>query len=813
MNGLNRVACLVLISLPALLAELRLAGNVTGAKPLPGGIELTLDSGGLARVDVLRPGMIRFRFSPSGKLQNYRTGAVILNDEPNLGTLVTEADESIIVRTSAAVITIRKKPFQVEVNRRDGSLVLADDQAGTGWDDSTGLVFTRKVAPQGESYFGLGARGGPIDRRGRVIVMHNVDRNAYTEFTDPLYISIPFFYGVRDGRAWGLFLDNPADPYFDLDAAQNGLMTLGAAKGELDYYVFVGPEPWTVSAAYSELTGPTPLPPLWALGFHQSRYGYKSQDEFISVAQRLRRERFPCDILWFDIDYMDRQQDFTWNAKTFPNPVEMNRSLDQLGFKRINIVEPLIGTSDANWPYLDATGLFLRNPDGTSNVSEIWYGDVSFIDFTNPAARFWYKLALSAFMDKYAINGLWQDLNEPAQNFMPTVLHDNDGQPLSDLEARNTYAFNMAKTSWETMREIRPTTRPWAISRSGYSGIQRYSANWSGDTLSTFDSLRVSLQMTISMGVSGQNFFGHDIGGFLGSPSAELFYRWMQFGSMIPLFRNHATDTSDPRELWSFGPQVAANVRDVINFRYQLLPYLYTAFKDTTDSGLPLVAPLWFYYPADERTFREDTSFLLGRDLLVAPVITEGANARTIYLPKGDDWVNFHANTIIAGGQTVMASAPVGLMPLFVRAGSVIVMGPIRQSVKDNSGSSLTVLAFPGATEGAAEVYEDDGESTDYEKGSFNRTRFEQYQVAGGRVVVVKRVATGFARPARNFSIRFRAMANKPAQVQVNGVGVVEVDQETKLDSIQFGWWYDAQARTLVVRVPDQDNLQVTALP
>jgi alpha-glucosidase len=256
----------------------------------------------------------------------------------------------------------------------------------------------------------------------------------------------------------------------------------------------------------------------------------------------------------------------------------MNGWLHQLNFHTVNIMEPMVLTSDRLWAYFSHLGFFLKGSGGTALVNQIWAGTVSWFDFTQPLARSWYKEYLKAFLTT-GIDAVWNDLNEPAQNYMPEAIYNFDGQSKTDLEARNVYALVQARTSIEAQLEMRPDTRPWLLSRSGYAGIQRYGANWGGDQGSSFEDMRVSLQMQQSMALSGQNQYGHDVGGFLGSPSAELFIRWLELSSYTPLFRNHAMNTSLYREPWQFGPENLDRIREVINERYRLMPYLYSAME------------------------------------------------------------------------------------------------------------------------------------------------------------------------------------------------------------------------------------------
>ena len=799
----------------AALAEPRTAGKVTDVAISASGAELQIDTGALAKVEFLAADIVRVRFAPGGTLSLVSTGAALVDGLKKPTVTVTQNSDGVFLQSASAIVAISKRQFNLTVIRNDRSVVSQDlPEAAIVWDSESGRIANRKVAQPDEAYFGLGARGGPINRRGRVITMRNVDFADYGEFTDPLYISIPFFYGLLNGKAYGIFFDNPAESIFDMDSRNQGVLTFGASEGELDYYVMTGPTPLDVSRAYAKLTGSNRLPPKWSLGYHQSRYSYDSQNVVLNLAREFRRQQIPCDVLWFDIDYMDQLKSFSWNPSTFPDPKTMIQDLKTLGFKSVAIVEPLMTPADPLWNAAADQNYLVRNRDGTPLVMPIWYGDVSYVDFTNVEARKWYKPHLADFL-KLGIDGVWNDLNEPSQNFMPQAMYSYFGSNQPDRYARNVFSLHHVSLTDETQLEARPNVRPWAISRSGYSGIQRYAANWSGDTATSFDSLRVSIQMSVSMGLSGQNFFGHDIGGFLGSPSAELFIRWLQFGAYIPLFRNHATKETAPREPWSFGEPTTTLARDIINERYRLLPYIYTSFQQSIDHGRPLVAPLFFDFPEDAQTYSENYSFLFGPSLLVAPIYEEGSTTRTVYLPSGVNWYDYYSGRLYRGGIQIDVEAPLGRIPLFVREGAVI---PSSAGVVQNTGEadrSVLNLDFWGGSAGilASTLYEDDGTSFDYLGGKFRSIQISRALTDSALVAQLRQI-DGFMTSATGSALlRFRDYPGTPRRVYSNNVEIPRVDcSQLDGDGVP-AWCFDAGRRLLAARVPRTTPLTLAVTP
>ena len=748
---------------------------------------------------MVAPDLLRVRFSPKGEFASEPTP--MLNDQQrwaSAGTTIYPADNAVYLVSTKMIVVAETKPFRLDVYRReDNSVVLSDASPAITWDDSSGLIATRKQTAEQEAFFGLGFRGGPVNRRGRSLQMLNTDNAGYGEFTDALYANFPFYYGSRGGKAYGVFLNSYSAPFFDMASQDPGSVLFGVEKGELDYYVMAGPEPERIAFLHGQLTGRTPLPPRWSLGYHQSRYSYLTEKQLTDVANRLREEKIPADVLYLDIDYMDDRRNFTWNLKSFPEPERMNQRLEEQGFKRINIVEPCVRDTDPTWKELSAASLLLTDSSGNPAVDNIWFGDVGWLDFSKRTARAWYNTRLRNLLAT-GVSGVWNDLNEPAQNFMESAVYNFDGSPVSDRFARNSYALLETAETYNSMLAARPNVRPWIISRSGFSGVQRYAATWGGDALSTWDSLRVSIQISNSMGLSGQNFFGHDIGGFLGSPTPELFIRWMQFGSYIPLFRNHAGDTSEPREPWAYGEKYRDLARNVINERYRLLPYIYSVMEEGSRTGLPAVAPPWFHFPADPEAANQTMEFLLGRSLLVAPVYEAGATTRTLHLPgRGFDWIELATGKTFAAGQTITVDAPLEKIPVFARQGAIIPKGEVIQHTGEPS-HAMTLEVMPGDFS-SFNLYEDDGNSFDYQRGAYLRTELSSTRTPSLTTVSIVRTSGNWVPPDRSWRVLLRGVDSAPASVELNGTPVQSYE-------------YDAATRTVSVSFTDQSgplNLRV----
>lgn len=771
-------------------------------------VDLTLSNQEALRIQLLTPDILRMQFAYSGQFSTRTTGAVVPRAWLPASSSTDSSSAAVFLVGTRIKVIVAKSPFSITILRSDNSIVLQTSGSPWAYDASTGLSRLSLLAAPGEHFLGFGERPGPVDRRGRRLVFRNSDSSGFGEFTDPLYISIPYYYGFRENQTYGVFLDNAAQPAFDLDSTGQGKIDIGAQSGDLDLYVFSGPAPSDVAKAYALLTGYTPLPPKWALGFHMSRYGYASQDDVLNVAATFRKLQIPCDAIWFDIDYMDRRRQFSWDPVGFPSPERLLHELDGDGFERVSIIEPSVRIDDPIIGEIGSAPFFLSDSKRNTLVNNIFYGDVSWYDYTLSPFRLWYKRRLQSFIGDF-ISGIWNDLDEPAQNFMPEAIYDFDGQRRTDLEARNLYALNSTSLSYEALLEARPNVRPWVISRSGFSGVQRYSANWGGDSNSTFDALKYNIQMSVAMGLSGQNFFGHDIGGFLGTPSPELILRWQEFSLFTPLYRNHSINTVPRREPWLLPDGLQQIAKTLIERRYRMLPYIYSLMELASRTGQPALAPAAFWFPADAATFQMDTEFFLGPQMLVAPVYLEGASTRTVHLPAGTDWIDTNTDLLYVGGRDATVSAGVGTIPVFVRAGSVIPGASVIQNVRTQP-LEVTTDFYPGAP-GAFSVYEDDGRSFEYRTGSFRRTQLNYTPCTSEQVIVITRDVNGWTPPPRFWILTLHRMTKAPMQVTVNGHFLRHgssspplVAQNAHVTQERGEWTYDATAGRLSISFPDQ---------
>ncbi len=590
--------------------------------------------------------------------------------------------------------------------------------------------------PADVAVYGLGEKTGGLDKRGRTWVMWNADDPIHTPGTDPLYQSIPVVYIVGETTTHTLFVDSTATVYVDIGEADQDQIHVEVYDDRFEMY-------WAEDASlpeavrrYTALTGRAPLPPEWALGFQQCRYSYFPHERVTEIADRIRSEQIPCDTLYLDIHYMDGYRVFTWDGERFPDPASLISDLRQRGFRLVTIVDPGVKRDPQYQAYVDGVenGFFLRNADGTVYTGRVWPGEAAFPDFYSSHVRDWWAGLHRALFDA-GVAGVWNDMNEPADftgdeldrwNFTvpDTLVSQTDGTVRSMAVLHNAYANGMNETTRTAFSRYRPAERGFVLTRAGYAGIQRSAAVWTGDNHSWWEHLSLMIPMLAGLGLSGVPFVGGDAGGFQQNADSELYSRWIAAASFAPLFRAHsALDTSD-HEPWSFGDATLAVARKYIQLRYRLLPYIYSLFEEASQTGAPVLRPLVWEFPSDERVRNRSDSFLLGSALLIAPVRERGVQERSVYLPSGR-WYDLWSGTVTdasPSGTVVVADAQLDTLPIFLRGGTVLPFESVRPHTGDSGDGVLRVLIAPNdAGHASGELYADAGEGFEYQDGAFYR--------------------------------------------------------------------------------------------
>ena len=667
----------------------------------------------------------------------------VLSDALRAHAPLTVQKIAHLTRMSTGMLTVEvdEETLRVAIIDANGRTLLADADAGIAF--SGGGFALVKSAPDGVHYFGLGDKAGPLDRRGGLYTLWNTDAYGYSAATDPLYKSIPFFIGADgDGRSFGFFLDNTWRSNFDFGKRDPHKLVIDAAGGPIDYYVMGGPDPRAVVQQYAWLTGTAPLAPLWSLGFQQSHWSYKTQDIAQGIADRLRADHVPADVLYLDIDYQDRNRPFTVNTKSFPDLQQFVAHLREQGLRLVLITDLHVAAAPnqgyAPYDTGKAADLFLKTPAAVDYVGKVWPGDAVFPDFSRVKAREWWGEQYAAFV-KLGVSGFWNDMNEPAIFDVPgktmplDVVHGIDepgfaARSATHAEMHNVYGMLNSRASFEGLLKLAPDARPFVLTRASYAGGQRYAATWTGDNSSSWDHLHLSINMLANLGLSGFAYSGDDIGGFTGhQPSADLLTRWIEIGAFNPIFRDHYDNAKVAQEVWVDGPEHEAIRRRFIEERYRLMPYIYGLAEENSRTGLPILRPVFLEFPAttgaDWGNSGQGNQFMLGEALLIAPPETwESPAPYKIALP-GTGWFDYWSGQRLASAQ--LSETPrLDHLPVFVRPGSILPMQPLVQSTAEVPHGALSIHVYPGAAPGgqcAGHVYLDDGVSLAYRRGEFLR--------------------------------------------------------------------------------------------
>ena len=771
------VVSMVLTGHTAILAadfsSLQPIGAVASTTRTPQGVQLTAADGSTVAVSLLAPDLVRVRTLFAGQKPALdHSWAIAKTDWPATGFQFSADAASVTLKTSDVQVVIRRDPLLIEFRDPATGRVLNADARPMAHDAKTGAVGTAKKLGYEEHFYGLGEKAARLDRRRGKFVLWTSDTPGYVEGTDPIYQSIPFYLGLENGVAYGLFYDNAWRSAFEFGFLTQESVNYTADGGELNYYFFAGPALKKVVSRYTELTGRMPLPPLWSLGHQQSRYSYYPDKLVEHIADQYRAHDLPLDVLHLDIHYMDGYRVFTWDKNRFPDPAGLAQKLREKGIRLITIIDPGVKYQpDGGYPVYDEglkKDFYLKQTDGTAYIGEVWPGKSVFVDYTREDARRWWGEQHRA-LTAAGVAGIWTDMNEPADFLDPTgkrhenIRFDDLGQHTPYNGMRNTFALNMARATYEGLQRLEPDKRPFVITRAGYAGIQRYAVKWTGDNNATFASLSLNVPMFASLGLSGEAFVGADIPGFIGRGDGELLARSYQIAAFSPFFRNHTAIDSYDKEPWRFGAYYEDIARKFIKLRYALLPFIYTTMEEASRTGLPLFRPLVLNYQTDENTATIDDQFMVGDALLAAPVTRAAQREREIYFPAGT-WFDYWTGATVEGGRVHVVKVPLDHLPLYVRAGSVIPSTVAMSHTGEKPWNPLRFDLYADAHGAAAgHLYEDDGISPAYQKGLSRRTTLS---LAGRKLSLS---AEGAYQPAaRDFEIVVHGIAAE--SVFIDGV-------------------------------------------
>jgi alpha-glucosidase len=788
-------------------------GNVTSVtRPRSNSVQLETTSRAKISIEFFDIDVIRIRIAPSGSFERAFSYALDYSvDRHTPITKLSQTSQTITFSNARGTrVVITRAPFSLRFFDETGREILRDDVSRSVlFDRTTGEIQTTKIRNgEVETYYGFGEKAfSEMSRNGKFIVNWNTDTFSFPIGTDPIYQSIPFFYALRDGKAYGLFFNNTFRTWFDMGKSSPQKYSFGADGGELDYFVFTGGterSPKKILTDYANLTGKTPLPPMWSLGNQQSRWSYFPEKRVREIADGFRSRKIPLDVIYLDIDYMDGYRVFTWDKTRFPDPKKLVADLRSDGISTVLIIDPGIKVDPNYAVYAEGKrlGMFVKNPDGSELNRNVWPQASAFPDFTDARAREWFGAQFRSHIDE-GVAGFWNDMNEPGvfltnetpkpdtfhhpdKTFPYDTPHKGDGLAGTHKRYHNIFGMQMARSTFEGVKKLRPDKRPFVLTRAGFAGVQRFSAVWTGDNYASWDHLALSIPMLANLSVSGVPFVGCDVGGFNDRPSGELYTRWLQAAALTPFLRSHSVGWAGNKEPWEFGDEYTPINRASVEFRYRFLPYLYTLFYQHERTGQPVIRPLWFEFPDDRLTYLNSDEYMLGDAVLVAPVVKEGMRNRDVYLPAGTAWINWWTGERLDGGKQHRVDAPLHRLPIFVRAGSVIPTQDVIQHTGETSKASITLNIAAGIEAGRTEtmdIHQDAGDGYGYRMNEWRDVRIEHRQ---GRLKISH---IGDYRGQRIRYIEAFGLSAEPSEVRADG---------KRLDHT-----YDAVTKRLRVEIPD----------
>lgn len=643
-------------------------------------------------------------------------------DDLGKGEFIVEEDSNFVIIKGTKVLTfVDKNTTEISFKDLDGNIINEDFQPS--FKDEEGNVYISKVNDC-LAYYGLGEKGGDLNKKGFYTENFNTDDPETDDDSITYYKTIPFYVALKEEATYGIFFDNSFRSYFDMGKEMGDRIFFGAIGGQIQYYFIPGENIKEVVKNYTALTGRMEMPPLWSLGYQQCRFSYFSQEEVRELVKTFEEKDIPLDVVYLDIDYMDGFRVMTFKTPNFDDAAGLISDLKEKGIRTITIIDPGVKVDEEYLVFKRGKegNHFTKKLDGEMFIGAVWPGDSAFPDFSNKDCREWWKSELKKFISEHGMDGIWNDMNEPCvfnndhKTMLETCLHNSDNGVIEHKEFHNRYGFEMSRCSKEAQEELHPNERGFSMTRATYAGGQRYSSVWTGDNMSLWTQMRMSISMNANLGISGFSFVGNDVSGFGLDSSEELFIRWMEMGPFIPIFRNHSNMYTRRQEPWAFGPRAEKIAKKSIELRYELLPYIYDLYYISHKEGLPIFRPMIMEYEKDMNLLNIREQFMLGENMLVAPVLYEGERSKTVYLPKGS-WFNYFTMEKLQGGKWYKLPCELEEILVFVKEGSIIpTYNKKFRNVKERP-KNILLKVFGDNAKGFH--YNDDGHTMEYLKGKY----------------------------------------------------------------------------------------------
>ncbi|MEX2336620.1 MAG: TIM-barrel domain-containing protein [Fulvivirga sp.] len=767
--------------------------------------------------------MVKVWYAPTGEFDRaLKSYAVIKETLEDIGQVrVNASPQAYEIFTSELRIRVNRNPFQLQIFDKYQKLLFGDYEDKGLLHQNAGKA-AYKILRDDEHFYGLGEKSGPLDRRGKVYTMWNSDKPCYSPTEDPLYKSIPFFISNYN---YGIFFDNTYKTTFDFGSESDKFYTFSALGGEMVYYFIFGKDYPAIIDSYTQLTGKPIMPPKWAFGFSQSRGMLTNEKLTREIAQGYRERNIPCDIIYQDIGWVDGLQSFNWRKDRYTDPKKMLSDLRSNGFKVIVSQDPVISqATTAQWKEADSLGFFTTDVrTGKSyDMPWPWGGNCGVVDFTDPAvADWWGKHQQKPLAD--GVSGFWTDMGEPAwSNVDQTDRLFMEHYAGMHEEIHNVYGLSWDRVVTEQFEKHNPNQRVFQMTRAGYAGMQRYTFGWSGDAGNGYNvtdgwkQLTNQIPMGLSAGMGLIPFWSCDISGYCGEIEdydafSELYVRWLQFGVFNPISRIHH-EGNNAVEPWLFGREAEKIAKEAIELKYQLFPYIYTYARKAYDTGMPIMRALFLEYPNDQDAYKAEGQFLFGEELLVAPVVEEGATTKKVYFPEGE-WIDFRNSAEVYKGSQ-WHNYPVTLddIPVFVKKGSIVPTMPVMQYIHERVDYPVILKMYPAEDNRKItfQLYEDDGVTNDYKKDIYSTTGFSLVKTEKGyKIEISDRVENGYKPAQRKLLIEIR-LKEKPKAVSVDARKIKKLNPLTLKESTnrdrESAWAWDKNTATCYIKIADSSD-------
>ncbi len=739
----------------------------SGWKETGNAVEISVNDGKYI-IQPMNEKVVHVTFYPTGKeLKNFSYAAAISPDKSNI-PVTTETATQIIIDSKGIDVLIEKQPFKISYSL-NGKPLLAE---GNGYHEADSSWMLNFSITNDEVLYGGGARVLGMNRRGNRLMLYNRAHYGYETRSELMNYTLPL---TLSSNGYAVLFDNAGLGYLDLDSKKTNTLSYESHSGTPNYYVIAGADWFDLVSQYTMLTGRQPLPPRWAFGNFSSRFGYHTQKETEETVELYFKENIPVDaviidIYWFGKEIKGEMGNLAWYTDSFPSPDKMIKKFEKKGVKTILVTEPFILTTSKRWDEAVQKDVLAKNAEGKPYTYDFYFGNTGLVDLYKPEAREWFWNIYKE-LTLQGIAGWWGDLGEPEVH--PADIQHAVG---TGNDIHNAYGHEWAKLIYEGYQKDFPDVRPFILMRAGYAGSQRYGMiPWSGDVNRSWGGLVPQPEIALQMGMQGLGYMHSDLGGFAGGDSIddELYVRWLQYGVFQPIFRPHAQEHI-PAEPVFQAYRTKMFATQAIDLRYRMLPYNYSLAHVNSTKGYPLMRPLFFYEGNNHQLLTYDSAYMWGDAFLVSPVKEPGIMYQEIYLPEGNNWIDFNTNQTYQGGNTINYPVSPNYIPVFVKGGSFI---PLSMVVGNTSTYSLEEFemhfyADTNVRSSTYELYNDDGITPEaYSKGKYELMNFAAQNDHQTLTIFLQKKTTDatYAKVENKVKLCVHNLAGRPESVMING--------------------------------------------